>query len=62
VLITTRRRSAQPSGIKLPYDLAKDLQPVTQVLSVFYVLYIPPSLLAKSVKELIAFARANPRD
>lgn len=60
VLITNSQTVGAASGIKLPYDLAKDLQPVTQVLSVFYVLYIPPSLPAKSVKELIAYAKANP--
>ena len=60
VLITNSQAVGQASGVRVPYDLAKDLQPVTQVLSVFYVLYIPPSLPMKSVKELIAHAKANP--
>ena len=60
VLITNSQAVGAASGLKLPYDLAKDFQPVTQVLSVFYVLYIPPSLPVKSVKELIAYAKANP--
>ena len=60
VLITNSQAVGAASGLKLPYDLAKDLQPVTQVLSVFYVLYVPPSLPVKSVKDLVAHAKANP--
>lgn len=60
VLITNSQAVGQASGVKVPYDLAKDLQSVTQVLSVFYVVYIPPSLPVKSIKELIAHAKANP--
>jgi tripartite-type tricarboxylate transporter receptor subunit TctC len=60
VLITNSQTVGAASGLKLPYDLAKDLLPVTQILSVFYVIYVPVSLPAKSVKELIAHAKANP--
>lgn len=60
VLITNSQAVGAASGLKLPYDLAKDLQPVTQVLSVFYVVYHPPSLPVTSIKELIAHAKANP--
>jgi tripartite-type tricarboxylate transporter receptor subunit TctC len=45
---------------KLPYDLAKDLQAIAQVSSSFYVVTLHPSVPAVSVKELIAYARANP--
>lgn len=45
---------------KLPYDLANDLQGVTQATSLFYVVYHHPSLPVKSVKDLIAHAKANP--
>ncbi|HYC48571.1 MAG TPA: tripartite tricarboxylate transporter substrate binding protein [Burkholderiales bacterium] len=45
---------------KLPYDLEKDLQGISQATSLFYVLYIHPAVPAKSVKELIAHAKANP--
>ncbi len=44
----------------LPYDLVKDLQGISQATSLFYVLYIHPSVPAKSGVELIAYARANP--
>ncbi len=43
----------------LPYDLVKDLQGVSQATSLFYVLYIHPSVPAKSATELIAYAKAN---
>ena len=47
-------------GRKLPYDLQRDLMP----LSIYYVqpnvLVVHPSIKATSVKELIAYAKANP--
>lgn len=45
---------------KLPYDLTKDLQAISQATSLFYVLYVNPAVPAKSVSELIAYAKANP--
>jgi tripartite-type tricarboxylate transporter receptor subunit TctC len=45
---------------KLPYDFARDLQGVTQVTSLFYVAYVNPAVPAASIKELIAYAKANP--
>ena len=44
---------------KLPYDLLKDLTPVVGVGTQPYVLSVHPSLPAKSIKELIALARAR---
>ncbi len=44
----------------LPFDLTKDLQAVSQATSLFYVLYHHPSVPVKSVKELIAYAKAHP--
>lgn len=44
----------------LPYDLTRDLQGITQATSLFYVLTVPASSPANSVKEFIAYARANP--
>ncbi len=44
----------------LPFDLARDLQGLSQATSLFYVLYIHPSVPAKNVAELITYARANP--
>jgi tripartite-type tricarboxylate transporter receptor subunit TctC len=45
---------------KLPYDLTKDLQAISQATSLFYVMYVNPSVPAKSIQELIAYAKANP--
>jgi tripartite-type tricarboxylate transporter receptor subunit TctC len=44
----------------LPYDQAKDLAPVSLLASGPLVLVVHPSLPAKSVKELIALAKAKP--
>ncbi|MGZ8212726.1 MAG: tripartite tricarboxylate transporter substrate binding protein [Burkholderiales bacterium] len=45
---------------KIPYDVTKDLAPVSQVVTVPHLLVAHPSLPVRSVKELIAFARARP--
>ena len=45
---------------KLPYDSARDFQPVTQLTSGPAIAIVHPSLPARSVKELIALARAKP--
>ncbi len=45
---------------KLPYDALKDFAPVTLTASVPHFVVVHPSLPVKSVKELIAFARARP--
>ena len=45
---------------KLPYDLLKDLATISQASSLFYVVYINPAVPAKSIKELVAYAKANP--
>jgi tripartite-type tricarboxylate transporter receptor subunit TctC len=45
---------------KLPFDPAKDFAPITQVAGAPYMLAVHPSVPAKSVAELIAYAKANP--
>jgi tripartite-type tricarboxylate transporter receptor subunit TctC len=45
---------------KVPYDAQRDLAPITQLVSVANVLVVHPSLPARSVKELVALARARP--
>lgn len=45
---------------KLPYDLTRDLQAVSQATSLFYVVYVNPSVPARSIRELVAYAKANP--
>ena len=44
----------------LPYDLLSDLAPITQATSQPYALVVHPAVPAKSVKELIAMAKAKP--
>jgi tripartite-type tricarboxylate transporter receptor subunit TctC len=45
---------------KMPYDPVRDLQPITLVGTTAPVLLAHPSLPAKTVKELVALARAKP--
>ncbi len=44
----------------LPYDAFKDFAPVTMVISTPFGLLLNPSVPAKTVKEFIAHAKANP--
>jgi tripartite-type tricarboxylate transporter receptor subunit TctC len=43
-----------------PYDALKDLQPISRVGTVSFVLVAHPSVPANNVKDLIALARAKP--
>jgi tripartite-type tricarboxylate transporter receptor subunit TctC len=45
---------------KLPYDPLKDFVPISMVGSFPLVLVVNPSVPAKSVGELVAYAKANP--
>ena len=45
---------------KLPYDPGKDFTPVTQLNSQPNVIVVAPSFAAKTVKDLIAMAKAKP--
>lgn len=45
---------------KLPYDLEKDLAPVTVTAFVPNILIVNPEVKAKTVKELIALAKSQP--
>lgn len=45
---------------KLPYDVLKDLRPITQLAAQPHILTANPSLPAKSIKELVALAKAKP--
>ena len=45
---------------KLPYDLMRDLTPVTQLISVPNMLVVHPSLPVKTLGEFIALAKAKP--
>jgi len=45
---------------KLPFDAAKDFQPVSQLMSSWLILVTARKVPAKSVPELLALAKANP--
>jgi tripartite-type tricarboxylate transporter receptor subunit TctC len=59
-LISASHSVNSATNPKLPYDLTKDLQAISQATSLFYVMYLHPSVPAKSVQELITYAKANP--
>ena len=48
------------SGIKLPYDAIGSFSPISLIALSDYVLTVHPSLPARSVKELLAIAKARP--
>ena len=45
---------------KMPYDANKDFAPITLVATTPNVLVVNPALPVNSVKELVAYAKANP--
>ncbi len=58
---TTGNLSVNPTLYpKLPFDVNRDFMPLTQVSSVSSLLYVHPSVPAKTVGEFIAYAKANP--
>jgi tripartite-type tricarboxylate transporter receptor subunit TctC len=59
-LISASHSVNSATNPKLPYDLTKDLQAITQATSLFYAVYVHPAVPAKAIKELIAHAKANP--
>ena len=46
---------------KTRYDLYRDFAPISQAAASPYILTVHPSLPVKSVKDLVAYARTNPR-
>src|SRR3970282_149789 len=61
LLMTSTSTVTNPSLLReLPFDTLRDLTAVTQLVSSPNVLVIHPSLPVKSVRELIALARAKP--
>jgi tripartite-type tricarboxylate transporter receptor subunit TctC len=60
LMATTSTHSIGPSLSKLPYDPIKDFAPIVHVANVPNVLVVSPVLAAKTVDELVAYAKANP--
>lgn len=60
-MATVSTHGANPAVYaKLPYDALKDFQPITNVMSVPSVFVVHPNVPAKTMKEFIALAKANP--
>jgi len=59
-LISASMHVNSATNTKLPYDLTRDLQGISQATSLFYVMYVNASVPAKNVQEIIAYAKANP--
>ncbi len=53
--------TVNPSLYKLPFNVQRDFQPVTELAGAQYLLVLHPSVPASSVKELIALAKQKPR-
>jgi tripartite-type tricarboxylate transporter receptor subunit TctC len=61
LLMMTGSETFRPAmRVKMPYDLVRDFAPVSLVAITTYVLLLHPSVPAKTVKELIALAKAKP--
>ncbi|MPZ47036.1 MAG: tripartite tricarboxylate transporter substrate binding protein [Betaproteobacteria bacterium] len=45
---------------KLPFDVVRDFAPITQLVDLQHLLVVHPSVPAKSVKDVIALAKAKP--
>ncbi|MBY0264930.1 MAG: tripartite tricarboxylate transporter substrate binding protein [Burkholderiales bacterium] len=59
-LISASMHVNSATNPNLPYDLTRDLQGISQATSLFYVMYINPSVPAKTVQDLVNYAKANP--
>ena len=52
--------AANPALYKLPFDVLRDLQPVTKLAGGQYVLVLHPSVPAQTLKDFIVLAKAQP--
>jgi len=62
LLMTSAGVSITPSLMKLGYNARTDLLPVTMAVVSPGVMVVHPSLPVKSIKELVAFAKARPNE
>jgi tripartite-type tricarboxylate transporter receptor subunit TctC len=62
LMATNTTHSANPAGMmkNLPYDAVKDFAPVARAGSYIFVLAVNADVPAKTLPELIAYAKANP--
>lgn len=61
LLLSVFAHAVNPSLFpKLPFDAVRDFAPIIQYASIANLLVVHPSVPAKTVKELVAFARGRP--
>jgi tripartite-type tricarboxylate transporter receptor subunit TctC len=61
LLATSPSFAIQPGlAAKLPYDPVRDFAPITMASAAPYLLVVHPGVEAKTVKDLVALAKANP--
>ena len=61
LVASSTSHSSNPSLFKmLRYDPVKDFTPIGRTVDISYLLLVHPDLPAKTVKELVAYAKANP--
>lgn len=61
ILITSTTVTMSPNVYsRLPYDVAKDLQPITMIASAPMLVFIHPAIPANTVKEFVAHVRSKP--
>ena len=62
LVATNTTHSANPAGMvkSVPYDAVKDFAPVTRVGNYIFALVVTPDTPAKTMPELIAYAKENP--
>jgi len=60
LLLITTANAINATMFKLNFDFIHDIAPVASIVRVPYVMEVHPSVLAKTVAEFIAYAKANP--
>ena len=60
LLMTASGAAVSAARSDLPYDINRDLVPIARGTATTYVVMIHPSVPVRSIKDLIALARANP--
>ena len=60
MMIVSHATNAALQGVKGSIDLTRDFTPITQVVSQPYLIVVNPSLPVRSIKDLVALAKAKP--
>jgi len=64
LLLGTNTTNAVAASLyaKLPYDVQRDFVPITEIANIPQLLSVHPSIPVKSLKELVALAKAHPNE